>query len=89
MLITSKSLGHLCSDYPHGGPEHSVGADKMSVPISMWIALGVVVTLGLSASISLALGTILGSIGREVNELLEAESWTTLPPARARALARG
>jgi hypothetical protein len=54
----------------------------------MWIAFGVVVTLGLSASISLALGTILGSIGREVGELLEAESWTTLPPARARSSAR-
>jgi hypothetical protein len=58
------------------------------MPISMWIALGVVGTFGLSALISLALGTVLGSIGREVSELLEAESWTTLPPTRARASAR-
>jgi hypothetical protein len=54
----------------------------------MWITLGVVVTLGLSGLVSLALGTVLGSIGRDISELLEAESWTTAPPARARASAR-
>jgi hypothetical protein len=54
----------------------------------MWITFGVVLTLGLSALVSLALATILGSIGYEVSELLEAEAWTTVSPARARASAR-
>jgi hypothetical protein len=66
----------------------AVDADESEVPMLMWITLGVVLTLGLSAVVSLALATILGSIGCEVSELLEAEPWTTVPPARARASVR-
>jgi hypothetical protein len=88
MRITPKSLGHLHSDYSEVGLEHSLDADKAYVPISMWIVLGVVVTFGVSASIGLALGRVLGSIGSELTDLLEAESWRSLPPARARASSR-
>jgi hypothetical protein len=61
---------------------------KGCVSISMWIVLGVVVTFGVSVSIGLALGRVLGSISRELTDLLEAESWRSLPPARAKASSR-
>jgi hypothetical protein len=48
-----------------------------------WIAIAVVVTLGLSALASLALGATLGMIGRDVGELFERELWTVAPPTRA------
>jgi hypothetical protein len=50
-----------------------------------WIAIVVVVTLGLSALASLALGATLGMMGRDVGELFEHELWTVAPPARAKA----
>jgi hypothetical protein len=50
-----------------------------------WMAIGLIVTLGLSALASLALGATLGMIGRDVGELFERELWTVAPPARAKA----
>jgi hypothetical protein len=88
MRITPKSLGHFHSDYSEVALEHSLDADKAYVPISMWIVLGVVVTFGVSASIGLALGRVLGSFGRDLTDLLEAVSCRSLPPARARASSR-
>jgi hypothetical protein len=49
-----------------------------------WIAIAVVVTVGLSALASLALGAALGMIGRDVGDLFEHELWTVAPPARAK-----
>jgi len=49
----------------------------------VWIALGGVATLGLSAIVGLTLAAILGTIGREIGELLDTEPWTLAAPARA------
>ena len=51
----------------------------------LWIAIGTVAALGLSALLSLALGAILGMIGRDLGELVEADLWSVAPPARAPA----
>jgi hypothetical protein len=45
----------------------------------IWIAIGGGLTFGLSALISLALGALLATIGRETGELFETEMWTTAP----------
>lgn len=48
------------------------------MPVSAWIVIGATTVLALSATVSLALAAILGSISGEVSELLELE-----PRARA------
>ena len=53
--------------------------------VLLWIAIGTVAALGLSALLSLALGAILGMIGRDLGELVEADLWSVAPPARAPA----
>jgi hypothetical protein len=49
----------------------------------VWIAIGTVTALGLSALASVALGATLGLIGRDLSELFEADLWSVAPPARA------
>lgn len=53
--------------------------------VLLWIAIGTLAALGLSALLSLALGATLGIIGRDLGELMEADLWSVAPPARARA----
>ena len=48
-----------------------------------WIMIGVGSFLVLSLLISLALGRILGTIGREISALYETDDWAMLPPTRA------
>ena len=48
-----------------------------------WIMIGVGSFLVLSLLISLALGRILGTIGREISALYEMDDWALLPPTRA------
>jgi hypothetical protein len=45
----------------------------------IWMTIGACLTVGLSALISLALGALLATIGRETRELFETEMWTTAP----------
>jgi hypothetical protein len=49
----------------------------------MWIAVGTLTVLGMSAFVSVALGATLGMIGRDLGELFEADLWSVAPPARA------
>jgi hypothetical protein len=49
-----------------------------------WITIGAGLTLGLSAVISLALGALLATIGREIGGLFEKEMWRTAPAPHAR-----
>lgn len=44
-----------------------------------WIVIGASAVLGLSVLVGLAIGAILGSISREVSELLEIEPWSSAP----------
>ena len=48
-----------------------------------WIMIGVGSFLVLSLLIALALGRILGTIGREISALYEMDDWAMLPPTRA------
>jgi hypothetical protein len=48
----------------------------------MWIGTGVAGVLALSLVLGIAMARILGKIGEEVNELLEAEPWTSAPLSR-------
>ena len=84
----------LNTDQPHRPDESSRwnlgvkktagGTDRNKVLVLTWIALAALAALGLSALVSLALGAILGVIGRELGEAFEAELWTYAPPARAK-----
>jgi hypothetical protein len=56
----------------------------MEMPMWVWIAIGVGSFLGLSLLLGLMLAGILGTIGRQISELQQADDWTTLPPTRAR-----
>jgi hypothetical protein len=55
----------------------------MEMPMWFWIMIGVGSFLGLSLLIGLALARILGTIGREIGALYEADDWAMLPPTRA------
>jgi hypothetical protein len=52
----------------------------------MWIGAGVAGMLALSVLIGVAIARILGIIGAEVAELLEAEPWTSAPLTRETVL---
>jgi hypothetical protein len=43
----------------------------------MWIMIGAGLMLGLSALVGLALGAVFATIGREIEEMFEAELWRT------------
>jgi hypothetical protein len=58
------------------------------MPMWVWIMIGVGSFLGLSLLVAFALARVLGTIGRQVGELFEAEDWTMLPPTRARKTLR-
>jgi hypothetical protein len=49
------------------------------MPMWAWIVIGAGAVLGLSVLVGLAVGTVLGSISREVSELLEIEPWSSAP----------
>jgi len=51
----------------------------------VWIAVGVGSFLVLGLSAALAVGAVLGRIGRRVTELHETEEWMMAPPSRAAA----
>ena len=51
----------------------------------LWVAIGVVSFLALSAIVGLVIARTLGTIAREISELQEADAWSTLPPSRATA----
>ncbi len=66
----------------------SSGADSLArMTLWAWIAVGAAAALGASLLMGLAVGAVLGTIGRELGELVETESWGSAPPARARASA--
>lgn len=50
-----------------------------------WMAGGAAAALGVSLLAGLAVGAVLGTIGREIGELVETESWASAPPARVSA----
>jgi hypothetical protein len=49
------------------------------MPLWTWAVIGVTALLALSVLVGLAVGAILGSITREVSELLEMEPWSSAP----------
>jgi hypothetical protein len=53
---------------------------RMSVWV--WLLIGVASFFALSLLIGLAIATILGSIGREVSELVDHERWASAPLMR-------
>ncbi len=64
----------------------SPGADSLArMTLWAWLAVGAAGALGVSLLVGLAVGAVLGTIGREIDELVEAESWASAPPARASA----
>jgi hypothetical protein len=64
----------------------SSGADSLArMTLWAWIAVGAAAALGVSLLVGLAIAAVLGTIGREVGELVETESWSSAPPARAGA----
>jgi hypothetical protein len=54
----------------------------MEMPMWVWIVIGVGSFLGLSLLVGLGLAAILGTIGRQISELYEADDWAMLPPTR-------
>lgn len=49
----------------------------------IWILIGLGSFVGLSLLIGFAFARILGTIGREIGQLYETETWAALPPTRA------
>jgi hypothetical protein len=49
------------------------------MPLWAWTLIGATTVILLSALVGLAVGAILGSITREVSELLEMEPWSSAP----------
>ena len=49
------------------------------MPLWAWTVIGAGALLGFSVLVGLAVGSILGSISREVSELLEMEPWSSAP----------
>jgi hypothetical protein len=50
--------------------------------VLVWIGVGLAGLLALSLLIGLAIARILGAIGDEIAQLLEAERWTSAPLTR-------
>lgn len=59
------------------------------MPLWAWTLTGATTVLALSALVGLAAGAILGSVSREVSELLEMEARSSAPPRRERTAAAG
>ncbi len=70
---------------PRSGEQGSVGRgiEEVEMPIWLWVTVGLVSFLALPLLVGLAVARILGTIGREVSELYEMETWSSMPPARA------
>jgi hypothetical protein len=52
--------------------------------VGMWFAIGAVLLIVLSAVVGLLIAAVLGSVSRNISELLEAESSALMPLTRAR-----
>jgi uncharacterized membrane protein len=53
--------------------------------VELWIGVGLVGAITLSLLVGMAVGAVLGHIGRQVSDLLEHDSWASAPPtARVR-----
>jgi hypothetical protein len=50
-----------------------------------WVTIGAAGAFGLSALVALTVAAILGSISRDVSQLLNAELWSVAPLKRAKA----
>ena len=57
------------------------------MPVLAWTVIGATTVFGLSVLVGVAVGAILGSISREVSELLEMESWASAPLKQAKSAA--
>jgi hypothetical protein len=55
------------------------------MPVTAWIAIGTAAVLALSVIASLAVAAVLGSISREVSELLAVEPYGLAPRKQAKA----
>ena len=56
--------------------------------LGMWLAIGTGALLMVSVGGGLMIAAILGTISRDVSELLETESWSLMPLARRTVAAR-
>lgn len=54
------------------------------MPLWTWVGIGAVCLLALSTLVGLAVAAILGSIGREITDLLDVDSWRAAPLTRLR-----
>ena len=52
--------------------------------VGLWFAIGAVLLIMLSAVVGLLIAAVLGSVSRNISELLEAESSSLMPLTRAR-----
>jgi len=49
-----------------------------------WVTIGAGSVLALSVLVAMTVAAILGSISRDVSQLLKAELWAVAPPTRAK-----
>jgi hypothetical protein len=52
--------------------------------VATWFAIGAVMLIMLSVVVGLLIAAVLGSVSRNISELLEAESTSLMPLTRAR-----
>ena len=52
--------------------------------VGLWFAIGAVLLIMLSVVVGLLIAAVLGSVSRNISELLEAESNSLMPLTRAR-----
>jgi hypothetical protein len=52
--------------------------------VATWFAIGAVMLIMLSVVVGLLIAAVLGSVSRNISELLEAESSSLMPLTRAR-----
>jgi len=56
----------------------------LMMSVATWFAIGAVVLIMLSVVVGLLIAAVLGSVSRNISELLEAESSSLMPLTRAR-----
>jgi len=52
------------------------------MPMWAWVLIGVGSFLGLSLLVGFSFALVLGTIGRHISELYEADDWSAMPIAR-------
>jgi hypothetical protein len=57
--------------------------DSREMPMWVWVGIGIGSFLLVSATVTLAVARILGTIAAKVAHLQETDDWAMLPPARA------